>query len=99
MTKFNKLSQTHPEIAKDWDGLRNDGLTPKDAAPSSKQNVWWICENDHSYHVSVNSRVRSNGCKICQKQKHLDKQLETKLASKVNHWKKDTANVYPALFE
>ena len=79
--KPNKLSQSHPAIAKGWDSSRNIGLTPNDVNAHSRQNVWWLCASDHAYQVSVTSRVRSNGCKVCQKQIYLDKQLETKLAS------------------
>lgn len=79
--KPSKLSETYPELAKDWDYSRNKVFTPNDVSPCSKKNVWWACESGHKYQVSIHSRVRSNGCKACQKHKYVAKQLKTKLAN------------------
>jgi len=79
--KSKKLSEKYPDIAKDWDYSRNKDLTPNDVSAHSRQIVWWACENGHTYQVSIYSRVRSNGCKVCQKHKYVIKQLRTKLTS------------------
>ena len=56
---------THPEIAKDWDLSKNVALRPENFSKTSKQIISWTCQNKHSYSVSIYSRIRSLGCKIC----------------------------------
>ena len=62
---MTSITETHPLIAKDWDYQKNDGLTPSQFVMSDKNKVWWKCNKGHSYQVSIYSRVRSNGCKVC----------------------------------
>jgi len=80
MTK-NPLTITHPQIAKEWNSEKTGSLRPEDVGVTSRQKVWWKCEQGHEYEVSVYSRVRSNGCKICQKPEKTKNQLATKLAN------------------
>jgi very-short-patch-repair endonuclease len=75
------LSQSHPEIASEWDQISNADLTPHNVSAFFKQAVWWKCKNNHSYKVSVYSRVRSKGCKICSFQFHGEKVRRAKLSS------------------
>lgn len=78
MTK-NPLTTTHPQIAKDWDLAKNNSLLPDQADSYSKVRIWWRCPEGHAYQVSVHSRVRSGGCKVCQRSYHAAKQRITKL--------------------
>jgi very-short-patch-repair endonuclease len=59
------IRHTHPEIVKDWDFKSNEKLDPTNFVKTSKQSVWWMCEKEHKYKVSIYSRIRSKGCKIC----------------------------------
>lgn len=59
------ITQTHPEIARDWDFENNKSLNPINFGKSSTQSVWWKCQEGHKYKVSIHSRIRSGGCKIC----------------------------------
>ena len=63
--KETSIAYTHSDIAKDWDFEDNKNLRPTDFAKTSKLSVWWNCENKHKYKVSIHSRIRSGGCKIC----------------------------------
>lgn len=63
--KKTSILYTHPEIVKDWDYISNVNLRPEYFSKTSKESVWWICPMGHKYLVSIYSRIRSNGCKIC----------------------------------
>ena len=58
--------ENYSKIFEDWDISKNN----KDKSSvfiHDKTPYWWICNEGHSYQVSVFSRIRSNGCKICSK--------------------------------
>lgn len=61
----NRLSLLNPNVAKTWDYVKNNPLTPDDVSFSSNKNYWWICENGHSWQASCNSRNSGNGCPYC----------------------------------
>lgn len=58
-----------PEIAKEWDYEKNDGLRPEEVAPYSGKGVWWICpkNKNHSYQARVGHRTdkKKSGCPYC----------------------------------
>ncbi|MFM6948729.1 MAG: zinc-ribbon domain-containing protein [Aquirufa sp.] len=56
-----------PKIASDWDYENNKGVDIKLVYRTSRLLVHWKCINGHKYMTSVFSRVRSNGCKECNK--------------------------------
>jgi len=78
MTK-NPLTTTHPKIAKDWDCKKNGSLLPEHFRFSSKEKVWWCCVEGHKYQVSIYSRTRSGGCKVCLQPTHTEKARLAKL--------------------
>lgn len=67
------LSEEFPDLAKQWDYERNEGLTPDTIAAYSNKKVWWICPIcHHSYQKKVGNRtcpskraVESEKCPIC----------------------------------
>lgn len=91
MTK-NPLTTTHPEIANEWDLEKNGSLLPEKIHSYSKEKIWWRCTEGHEYQVSVYSRVRSGGCKLCQQSDHIEKARLTKLNKS-----KSLANAQPQL--
>lgn len=78
------LSNSHPSIAVQWDLKRNKPLTPDLVTSASKNRVWWICSEGHSYQVSIYSRVRSNGCKTCNVREYSEKPRRTKLSKSMS---------------
>jgi very-short-patch-repair endonuclease len=88
----NPLTATHPEIAKDWDLEKNGSLLPEHVNSYSKEVMWWRCVEGHEYQVSVYSRVRSGGCKVCQRSDHAEIARLTKLKKS-----KSLANAQPQL--
>jgi very-short-patch-repair endonuclease len=83
------LQVSLPEIAKDWDINKNGDLSPLDIGSRSKEKVWWKCENGHEYEVSVYSRVRSKGCKICNQSEHNKNKRLSRLKTSVSIAKKN----------
>ena len=73
--KKKSILITHPLIARDWDVEKNINLSIENVAPTDKLNVWWTCVNGHSYAVSPYTRLRTNGCKSCNKEKNTRKNL------------------------
>ena len=64
--KDNSLMKDYPKIFKDWDRSKNK-IKLEEISKTDKRSVWWTCQNQHSYQVSIFSRIRSGGCKICSK--------------------------------
>lgn len=63
------LSETHPEIARQWHPDKNADLTPDVTRLSSDKIVWWKCDNgdDHEWEAMVKARTKKNGtgCPVC----------------------------------
>lgn len=80
MTIKNRLIETHPEIASEWHPLKNGALRANDYRATAKDLIWWRCDQGHEYQASIYSRVRSGGCKVCHRAKHVEASRLTKLA-------------------
>ncbi len=69
---INDLQTEYPDIANEWDTLRNKPLIPSQILSKSGKKFWWICSNGHSYEASVDHRtVRQQGCPYCSNRKVL----------------------------
>lgn len=75
ITKKKSILITHPLIAKDWDIEKNINSVIENISSTEKISVWWKCANEHSYAVSPYTRLRTNGCKFCNKEKNERKNL------------------------
>lgn len=72
-TPENCLATNYPDIAKEWDYEKNNGLTPYDVTWGNGKKVWWKCPVcGYSYLMSPNSRTNKstkNGhgqsCPVC----------------------------------
>ena len=65
---FNDLQTKFPEIAKDWNYVKNGDLLPSQIGPGSHKKVWWICENGHEWQAIPYSRTKQKtNCPICYK--------------------------------
>lgn len=66
--KKPSLSETHPELAKQWsdkNGLRADEVTS-----GSNKKVWWVCAEGHEWEAVVANRaLRGTGCPYCSGRK------------------------------
>lgn len=68
---FNDLETTHPELAKEWDYVKNILLSPKTVTLGSHKKVWWICSKGHSYQATVSNRSYGKNCPYCSNVKVL----------------------------
>lgn len=61
------LTARFPEIAKEWDRIKNGDLLPSDVFATSSKKVWWICPQGHSYFAAIANRTGpgKNGCPYC----------------------------------
>ena len=61
------LSETHPELAKQWHPTKNGYLFPEKVSKGSNKKVWWKCPKgeDHIWEAQPNSRANGRGCPFC----------------------------------
>lgn len=66
----------YPELAKEWDVIKNGSITPYMVAPKSGDSFYWICPKcGHSYPASPATRAAGHGCAVCAgtiRKKHED---------------------------
>ena len=63
LSGFNDLATINPQLATEW-STRNI-LKPSETLPSTKRNVWWVCEKGHEWEDSLNHRSAGRGCPYC----------------------------------
>ena len=61
----NDLQTVNPNLAKEWNYEKNNGLTPVDVMPNTVKKVWWKCTKGHEWQATIDSRNRGNGCPYC----------------------------------
>lgn len=68
----NDLATLYPDVAAQWDGMKNGALHPSNVTAGSNRRVWWKCEKGHSYRAVIAQRVqRGDGCPYCANRKVL----------------------------
>ena len=67
---FNDLATTHPEIAKEWNYERNNGILPTQVICGNNHKFWFKCEKGHEWQAVLSSR-KVCGCPICSGHKVL----------------------------
>ena len=67
---INDLATLYPEIEKEWDYVKNSGLSPREVAVSSGKKVWWKCAKGHSWKTTIASRTGGSRCPECTKELH-----------------------------
>ena len=63
----NDLKTLFPEIAKEWDMKRNQGVSPEEVNPFTYVAYYWICPKSHSYKKKVIERTRFHKPVDCPK--------------------------------
>ena len=64
-TGVNDLDTLRPDLARQWDKIKNGGLTAAMVTLGSERRVWWICGRGHSYFSPVVARVYGRNCPYC----------------------------------
>ena len=76
LSPWYNLETEYPEVAAQWDYVRNAGLTPRDVLPSSKLSVFWICDFDpsHVWQARIANRTYlQRGCPLCTRHFHVSR--------------------------
>ena len=64
---INDLSTLYPNIAIEWNTMKNGDLSPTMVSSGSRKKVWWKCRKGHEWQAVVYSRThQQTGCPICQ---------------------------------
>lgn len=70
--KENSVASVFPELIKEWDVEKNEGVTPDSFSARNNKKVWWKCSEGHSWLASINTRgERKLGCPYCAGQRVL----------------------------
>lgn len=101
--RLQSLEVLFPQIAKEFDESKNTPLTASKIHAGSKQKVWWICSNGHSFQATVSQRTRSGtGCNVCLgRAPALGESLADKHPELLSEWhtekntKQDPKNINP----
>ena len=64
LSKSNSLAFVSPDLAKEWDVIKNDKLTPFNISAKSNNKVWWRCtkNSDHVWESTPTKRVKCPYC-------------------------------------
>ncbi|MCM3778805.1 zinc-ribbon domain-containing protein [Microbacterium hydrocarbonoxydans] len=68
----NSLAAMRPDLAAEWHGTLNDGLTPEQVSVGTDRKVWWRCPEGHDYPMAVSNRSRkkrASSCSVCSGQR------------------------------
>ncbi|MBR3593243.1 MAG: hypothetical protein IKL44_01075 [Clostridia bacterium] len=97
----NDLETLFPDIAKEWDKEKNNGVLPKDVSPYTYNSYWWICPKGHSYKKKVVQRTRFHKPVDCPKciKAHSTSFPEQAIYYYVKKCFPDAINRYKELFE
>jgi len=63
----NDLETLYPDIAKEWDTEKNNGVLPKDISSYTYNSYWWVCPKGHSYRKKVIQRTKYHKVIDCPK--------------------------------
>ena len=64
----NDLATLRPDLAREWDYIRND-KGPDEYTKNSGEVVWWNCKKGHQWRSTIANRVKGNGCPFCSGKK------------------------------
>ena len=61
----NNLAVVAPDLAAEWNYVKNGNLKPEDISPNYNSKVWWICKRGHEWQAKPNNRMNGRGCRVC----------------------------------
>lgn len=65
----NELQTVNPNLVREWNYEKNNGLTPMDVMPNSHMKVWWKCDKGHEWQARIQHRNNGRGCPICNSER------------------------------
>lgn len=81
------LEEAFPEIAKEWNYEKNEGLLPSMFHPGSNEKVWWrcsVCNNEWRTSLVERTGHDQTGCPICSRKTGGEKRKLTTLKNRGN---------------
>jgi hypothetical protein len=61
----NDLATTHPDLAREFDPIKNGKLSPTELSAGSNKMIWWMGECSHSWQAPIARRAKGSGCPVC----------------------------------
>ena len=69
---FNNLATVNPELAREWNIEKNNGITAEEVHSGSNKSYWWKCALGHEWQAVMLSRTRrGTDCPYCANKKVL----------------------------
>jgi len=62
---INDLLTLNPDLAKEWDPIKNGNWRPDSVTIYSNSKAWWLCNKGHSWDATISDRSYGNGCPYC----------------------------------
>ena len=63
---INDLKTFAPDVCREWNYEKNNGLNPEQFAPKSSKRVWWKCHVcEHEWSAIISNRANGSGCPNC----------------------------------
>ena len=66
----NDLQTVNPNLSKEWNYEKNNGLIPMNVLPSSNKKVWWKCKKGHEWQATITNRNKGIGCPVCNSERN-----------------------------
>ena len=86
---FNDLLSQEPQIAEEWNYVKNGDLKPDDVYVRGVKKVWWICQKGHEWQETPVARTRDGyNCPYCSNKRVLagDNDLATVNPEIASQW-------------
>mgnify|MGYP003289568836 CR=1 FL=1 len=95
--KSGSITETNPQLAKEWNYEKNGELKPENLTVGSNLRVWWKCNKGHEWEAIVSSRGYGSGCPYCSGRKVLQgyNDLVTTNKDLSLEWDYDKNNISP----
>ena len=86
--KENSIMYTNPQVASEWNYLKNGVLRPDTFTVYSDKKVWWKCSKGHEWQATIANRNSGSGCPYCAGRKVLIgyNDLQTQNPALVQEW-------------
>ena len=66
---YNDLGTQNPELAKEWNLIKNGDLKPTNVIAGSNKKVWWECNKGHEWQANIASRNTGTNCPYCVRER------------------------------
>lgn len=64
---FNDLQNLNPDLAKEWDLVKNGNRRPDSVTKYNNSKAWWLCDKGHSWEATISDRSCGSGCPYCSR--------------------------------